>query len=250
MGPWELAERLDAAADADETWTIGVTALAALGVAGAIWIDAASPGPPRMRSTLAPGWQAENARALSAGADPFPRFCLSRLAPVRTGAAYLDRYPYLSDAQRRLVRAAAAETGFTAGTSLTVRAAPDGRGQGWNLLADGGADALETLLGERGPALATAAHLVHARLAAPGEDASAEPAPTRGRADPSAPTGLSPRESACLAFVADGLRVAELAHRIGLSEATVEFHLANARRRLGARTRDHAVALALRAGLL
>ena len=238
MEPWDLADRLDAAPDADAAWAVGIAALADLGIAGAIWIDAACPGPPLLRTTLAPDWQAENARALAKWTDPFPPFCLSRLAPVRTGAAHLDRYPYLSDAQRRLVRAAAAETGFAAGTSLTVRAAPDGRGQGWNLLGEGGAEALDALLRERSASLALAAHLIHARLVA-----ADEPSPA------AAARGLTPRERDCLALVAEGLRVAELAHRLGVSEATIDFHLANARRKLGARTRDQAVALALRAGV-
>ena len=220
---------------------IGTAALADLGVAGAIWIDAAGTGPPRMRSTLDPDWQADYDRALATGADPFPRHCLSRLAPLRTGAAHLDRYPYLTSAERRLVREAADLTGFAAGIALPMRVAPGDRGQGWNLLVEGGADALDMILRERGDAIALAAHLVHVSLAAasgpaPGAEVSRHP--------------LTPRERDCLALVAEGSRVTELAYRLGVSEATVEFHLVNARRKLRARTRDHAVALALRAGIL
>ena len=121
-----------------------------------------------------------------------------------------------------------------------------GRGQGWNLMAEGGAAALDTLLAERGTLLACAAHLIHARLTGTG---CSEGGPPRSDVDACVPV-LTPRERDCLAFVADGLRTAELAHRLEVSEATVEFHLANARRKLGARTRDHAVALAIRSGML
>ena len=238
---WELAERLDAAPDTGSAWSTGVAALSNLGISGVIWVDAADDGPPRLRSSLDPAWQAANARALAAGTDPFPRFCLSRLTPLRTGAAHLDRYPYLSRVERRLVREAADMTGFAAGIALPIRAAPDGRGQGWNLLTEGGAAALDALLSERGTDLALAAHLIHARLIASNSTKESASPPARS---------LTRRERDCLAYVADGLRVAELAYRIGLSEATVEFHLANARRKLGARTRDHAVALALRAKIL
>ena len=240
MRSWDLAERLDATRDADAAWTAGVAALADLGMAGVIWVDATGCGPPRLRSTLDAGWQADNVRALAAGTDPFPRHCLSRLAPLRTGAAHLDRYPYLPGVERQLVREAADRTGFAAGIALPMRPASDGRGQGWNLLVEGGADELDALLRERGTEMALAAYLIHARLAA--ADASPE-----AQAPDSC---LTPRERDCLALVAEGLRTAELAHRLRVSEATVEFHLANARRRLGARTRDHAVALALRAGAL
>ena len=108
-----------------------------------------------------------------------------------------------------------------------MRAASDGRGQGWNLLTEGGASSLDTLLRERGAVVAVAAHLIHASLVAAdvmiidaGSHALAGQEPI-----------LTRRERDCLAFVAEGLRVAELAHRLGVSEATVEFHLVNARRK-------------------
>lgn len=53
---------------------------------------------------------------------------------------------------------------------------------------------------------------------------------------------LSNRERDCLAFLADGRRDKEIADRLDISEATVRFHLDNARRKLGARTRAQAVA--------
>ena len=245
MQPWDLAERLLAAADADAAWRVGADALADLGVAGAIWVDAAGQGAPRLRSTLGPAWEEGNRQALAAGRDPFPLHCLSHMAPLRTGAAYLDRYAYLPGAAKRLVREAADSTGFVAGTSIPVLAGAGGRGQGWNLMAEGGAAELDLLLRDRGTLLACAAHLIHARLTGAGGGGGDPP-----RSDPDACARLTPRERDCLAFVADGLRTAELAHRLEVSEATVEFHLANARRKLGARTRDHAVALAIRSGML
>ena len=61
---------------------------------------------------------------------------------------------------------------------------------------------------------------------------------------------LTSRECDCLAFVASGLRIAEIAQRLGVSVVTIEFHLRNARQKLGAQTRDHAVALALMRGAI
>lgn len=54
--------------------------------------------------------------------------------------------------------------------------------------------------------------------------------------------GLSDRERDCLAFMADGRRDKEIADLLGITEATVRFHLDNARRKLGARNRAQAVA--------
>lgn len=56
---------------------------------------------------------------------------------------------------------------------------------------------------------------------------------------------LSPRERECLLRLAQGERVDRIAERLGLSTVTVELHLRNARRKLGARTSPEAVAKAV-----
>lgn len=61
---------------------------------------------------------------------------------------------------------------------------------------------------------------------------------------------LTPRERECLLWLARGLRNDGIAHRMGLRPVTVEFHLANARRKLGARTREQALAIAVHKGLV
>lgn len=53
---------------------------------------------------------------------------------------------------------------------------------------------------------------------------------------------LSNRERDCLAFMADGRRDKEIADRLDITEATVRFHIDNARRKLGAKNRAQAVA--------
>jgi DNA-binding CsgD family transcriptional regulator len=64
------------------------------------------------------------------------------------------------------------------------------------------------------------------------------------RADAEA-VGLSPRERECLLWLAKGLRNDRVAERMGISNPTVEMHLAHARRKLGAATREQALAKAL-----
>lgn len=61
---------------------------------------------------------------------------------------------------------------------------------------------------------------------------------------------LSPREVEALHLLSLGLRTAEIAWRMGIEEVTVGKHIASARRKLGARTREQALALALRDGVL
>lgn len=62
--------------------------------------------------------------------------------------------------------------------------------------------------------------------------------------------GLSSRELAVLRCAAEGLGRAETAAALFISPGTTATHLSRAYVKLGARNRTHAVALAMRAGLL
>jgi DNA-binding CsgD family transcriptional regulator len=61
---------------------------------------------------------------------------------------------------------------------------------------------------------------------------------------------LTPRERETLLWLATGLRTAGIAHKMGVENVTVSLHLASARRKLGARTREQALVIALRHGLI
>jgi DNA-binding CsgD family transcriptional regulator len=68
------------------------------------------------------------------------------------------------------------------------------------------------------------------------------------RAAKSAPSVLSAREREILGLVAAGMTADEIAERLVLSSHTVETHVRNSVRKLGARGRLHAVVLALQNG--
>jgi DNA-binding CsgD family transcriptional regulator len=61
---------------------------------------------------------------------------------------------------------------------------------------------------------------------------------------------LTPREVQCLEALAHGRGNADIAADLGISLATVAMHLANARRKLKALSREHAVALAVKLRLV
>ncbi|QEW17906.1 Transcriptional activator protein TraR [Marinibacterium anthonyi] len=61
---------------------------------------------------------------------------------------------------------------------------------------------------------------------------------------------LSPRERQCLKMCAAGLTTKQIAHELSRSEPTVTLHLGSAARKLGARNRVHAIALAAHYRLL
>ena len=61
---------------------------------------------------------------------------------------------------------------------------------------------------------------------------------------------LTPREREVLAWSAEGKSAAEIAEILGIGKRTVDGHADNAIRKLGASNRTHAVALAIRLGLV
>jgi DNA-binding CsgD family transcriptional regulator len=56
---------------------------------------------------------------------------------------------------------------------------------------------------------------------------------------------LSPREAEVLRWLSEGFRNDRIAEKMGVTVATVRFHVTSAKRKLGARTREQAVAVAI-----
>jgi DNA-binding NarL/FixJ family response regulator len=63
-------------------------------------------------------------------------------------------------------------------------------------------------------------------------------------------SGLSDRETAVLRLVAEGLETGEIARRLSYSERTIKNVIHDVTSRLGLRNRSHAVAFAMREGLI
>ena len=61
---------------------------------------------------------------------------------------------------------------------------------------------------------------------------------------------LTGREREVMALLAEGLKGPQVAQRLGISPDTVRTHVENAMEKLEARTRVHAIAIALRQGLI
>lgn len=61
---------------------------------------------------------------------------------------------------------------------------------------------------------------------------------------------LTVREIECLAALAEGLNREGIARKLNIAVPTVAMHLANACRKLAAATREQAVAVAMRRGIL
>ncbi len=84
--------------------------------------------------------------------------------------------------------------------------------------------------------------------ATPGATVTTEPPSESASMRPANPDRLSPREIEVLRLIPDGFTNQQIGHRLFLSIGTVERHVANVYRKIGARRRADAAAYALRNG--
>ena len=68
---------------------------------------------------------------------------------------------------------------------------------------------------------------------------------TLSRAENATEASLAPRETQCLELLTSGLKNEVIAQRMGITIHTVQLHLASAKKKLGAATREQALAKAL-----
>jgi DNA-binding NarL/FixJ family response regulator len=92
--------------------------------------------------------------------------------------------------------------------------------------------------------LLSAVRAVHAGSRYVPVDVAARLAEHLGQDDP------TPRELEVLTLIREGYRNKQIADRLSISETTVNFHIKNLVEKLGANDRAHAVAIAIRRGLL
>ena len=150
--------------------------------------------------------------------DPFARWAISSGAPVGW-ASLMKRLPTNDPAHA--IRLAARNFGFREGFGTPVRSAAGHLG-------------LFTFFGDRRPL--SAGEQIFLQAISPGTlhrmEALAQ------AAEPARPAGLlSQRERECAALVCEGLSNPGIADRLGITAATVKFHLANACAKVGARSR-------------
>jgi DNA-binding CsgD family transcriptional regulator len=81
-------------------------------------------------------------------------------------------------------------------------------------------------------------------------DLAEKPSDSGTTAAPHAPYGLTPRETAVLRLVADGLTNTQIGNRLFMSNKTASVHVTHILSKLGVRNRTQAAALAQRAGLI
>lgn len=184
-------------------------------------------------STMDPGWIAHYLDARLDLADPHVRFVRQRgLRPYRFHAGMADA---LDNPQEADVIRQAAEAGLRSQISVI---APDPLGGtepigGMSIGSSLAADTFAAATRDKELALISTAMLFH-------NLSIGEIRRSQAGAQP-----LTARERDCLTLLANGLRTSRIAERLAISDATVELHLRNARRKLKARNSAQAVARGL-----
>jgi len=232
-----LLDALEQAGTPDEAWRAGSEWLAATGVEWCLYTYTAERwvpgGQQRIRySSLPPAWMDHYSAQGFFRVDPAIRHCVEGIVPTFTG---IDA-PARGEVSARRLWEDALSAGLGSGVVIPLRLPGSALG-GFSLVT--GMVGREFLAWHRrcGRWATLGAHAIDQRvltLAAP----------------PTEKIRLSPRERECLTWLASGLRHDRIAEKLGITVPTVELHLANARRRLGARTREQALARAVALGLL
>ena len=228
-----LSETLPECGNADAVWALGTQVFAALGFDRVLYLDSQgskhAPDTVTVLSSFSFAWVNHYQHSGYARDDPFPRYCATTYQPRRTGVEHLSEHGYLQEQERRIIEESG-EDGFRSGVSCTTRLMSATGFSAWNLGSTLSRGEVDKLLLRYGDQLRLLAFCVHDRLhqfpmlAAP---------------------ALSGRERQCLERLCAGQRVKQIAWELALADVTVELHIANARRKLGARTREEAIARAL-----
>lgn len=232
-----LLDALDRAGKPDECWRVGSVWLAALGVEWCMYMYTEERWEPggrqRIRySSLPQMWDEHYKAEAYSRVDPAIPHCAQAVTPMLTGI----------DPPRRETGSAwrlwedALSGGFGGGIAIPLRL-PGSQLGGFSLVTS-----------MTGPEF-LAWHKAHSRWATIAAHAIDQRIVALAASQISLPR-LSPRERECLTWLAIGMRHDRIADKLGISRPTVELHLANARRKLNAKTREQALARAVALGLL
>ncbi|MGJ8528399.1 autoinducer binding domain-containing protein [Maritalea sp.] len=230
----EFIEGLQAQSSQSQIWAHSAKFFAQFGFEGIVYLDQKGDDVNFMSSL--PDYWVEHYRDQNYHLiDPFVPVCCAQFETILTGVTFMDRHKSMTSAQRNFVREAG-ETGFISGFSVPFRKIGKEGAGGWNFLSDKSGGDTIALHNQHGSTIELASFCAHQAIS---------------RAKKSADhSQLSPREIETLQWLSKGLRSQQIAHKMNVKQVTIEFHFRNARQKLGAATREQALAIALAQNLI
>ncbi len=228
---------LEDAKTVDEAWITTVAHVRNLG-ANNVGIQVYAGESRSLRKWSSPDWVAEMYEEIVYPSyDPKLEHCRRNLTPYFCEKEFWDQDPNLPEPRRRMDEEMVA-AGNRAAVAFPIHT---GSRQRWGCFAftgNMGRAEFERLYADRGAEihLAGIGAFNRIRMLANQEKAVR--------------VGITSRERECLLWLSRGLQYDQIADRLGLRKVTVEFHIAKAKRKLDARTREQALVNAVQLDLL
>lgn len=167
--------------------------------------------------------------------DPFLKFTCASLSAKKIANEGLLAFPNAS-AKHKIFLDITAQSGAPNGLGVPVRISNQDVFGGWIFSCTDVGDIFDLLSEERGQETQLAAVMAYERMVAI----------KLGEGDPV--TSLSLREKECLLWLCAGFRSSMIADRLSISESAVNLYITNAKHKLGAKTREQAIARAIQSG--
>ncbi len=247
-----LIELLEKQSTPHQLWQQVFRCLADEGFDRAIYLRG-SPRDIKVASNFEASWNEHYVEQGFMERDPFLRYCATHYRTVRTGIDHVHEHPYLTPAEKQIINEAS-ECGFRSGFSNTLQRFDGHQIRAWNIGSRLSGHEVTRLLDDKLPYLQLISYYAALFAGQFDELESESSTGSLGEYSHHNPNhervSLTARERRCLALCASGMRTRDIADLLKRSEATIEFHLRNARDKLGARTREHAIFIAMKMGLL
>lgn len=167
--------------------------------------------------------------------DPFLLFCCHTLCAKKVSTENLSDYAGASPGHQAFLDFAA-DSGARNGLGIPVRTVGSEPFGGWLFTSEEKDRSFDLLDAEFSTQAHLAGVLAHERIVAICSGNTAKR------------FGLSKRERECLHWLGAGLRTAAIAEKIGISPSAVNLYVSNSKRKMQAKTREQAIALAIMAG--
>ncbi len=167
--------------------------------------------------------------------DPFLLFCCRSLCAKKVTTENFSHYAGASHNHQAFLDFTA-ENGAKNGLGVPVRTVGSEPFGGWLFTSHETSRCFNRINAEYSTETRLAGILAYERIVAISSN------------EPTCGFGLSNRERECLCWLGAGLRTTAIAEKIGISTSAVNLYISNSKRKMQAKTREHAVALAIISG--
>ncbi len=227
--------QLDHSKSIDDVWSIIVSFYKSFGFDRIIYIDLEL-GEVDILTSFPQYWLDHYIDQNYQDIDPFFMVCCKNFTSMGTGIEYLKKYDFLDEVEKKLIKEAS-EAGMQSGFSIVFNPLTDIGAGGWNIGSSLSLLEVQKIKAENFETLHLASFYAREAIKSIRKKSKILP-------------NLSNREKECLLWLTTGLRTKEIAYRLNLKPVSVELYINNAKKKMGANTREQAIAKAITQNLI